>query len=191
MCIVLQTLQALSPLRVACLKGSPPFVDVVQGQCVGLFADAFSAAAAAMNTPYTTYFLNNTDLNSLSLNRPICDVGSITPDNCVLSSTDVPSILFHTNSTMYDVGIAFAFADSQQLEYLETTVPIIEAYYMILLGEKYVKSGGDIMKAIFSMAVLHIVGVIFLITLLIYHKLKRSPPPFALTTQDIYQFLTA
>ena len=156
-----------SPLRVACMQESPPFVYSAQGQCVGLFADAFSAAATSINIQYHFYFLNTSSLAALAGQRPICQNESeiYGPENCVLNRADPVSVLFHTNQSLCDVGIIFTSATPEQLSYVDLSVPLVQSYYAVLVGPKYAKSGGDIIDAIFSQEVLYIVGIIFLVTL--------------------------
>jgi ABC-type amino acid transport substrate-binding protein len=73
--------------------------------------------------------------------------------------------MFNTNNSQYDIGITFTFATAARLEFVDSSLPILEAYYTILLGPKFVKHKNDISSAMFDPAVLYILCVIILSTI--------------------------
>ena len=153
-----------SPLRVVCSGNNPPFVDITQGECVGLFADAFTTAIQNLGLAYELTVLTN--LSSLAANRPLCGPELQNSIGCIENSEDAASIIFNTNSSAFDVAIVFASVATDQMEYVEMTVPLTDVYYAALLRTSDDKANGiALLYVIFSSAVLHLIGVVFLITL--------------------------
>ena len=132
-------------IRVGCLQGKPPFVDVVAGKCVGLLADTFYEIMQSSGIKQTMGFISSTTLAALSANRPICKTGTLDPPECLVSRSDIPSILFHTNRTEFDIAITFTFATSDRLKYVDTSIPLVETYYSVLVDRKYAPESGTIL----------------------------------------------
>jgi hypothetical protein len=129
-------------IRVGCLQGKPPFVDVVAGKCVGLLADVFFEIMRSSGIQYSLKFINSTTLTALSDGRPICKAGTVEPPECIVSKSDIPSILFHTNNTEFDIGITFTFATSDRLKFVDTSIPLLETYYSVLVDRQYAPESG-------------------------------------------------
>ena len=88
------------------------------------------------------------------------------PLNCIVSKSDIPSVMFNTNNPQYDIGITFTFATAARLVFVDTSLPILEAYYTILLGPKFRKPSSDITSAMFDPAVMYLLCVIIICTVL-------------------------
>jgi hypothetical protein len=184
-CIIFSALMPLhaQKIRVGCLQGKPPFVDVVAGKCVGLLANTFFEIIQNSGIEYSMGFINSTTLSALSASRPICKTGTIEPPECVVSKSDIPSILFHTNRTEFDIAITFTFATSDRLKFVDASIPLVETYYSVLVDRKYAPESGamlaetvtrPIVMYLFSVITLFIFGIslIFLVaeTFLVRHS---------------------
>ena len=153
-------------LRVGCLAGKPPFVDVVNGNCVGLLADAFSAMISGSGFEYSMHFINSTTVAQLAHGRPICITGTMEPPECVISKSDIPSVLFHTNKTAFDVGITFTYATSDRLSYVDTSFPVVETYYTVLIDPKFAKAAaGTLLSSITRPTVMYLFAIIIIFKL--------------------------
>ena len=124
-------------LRVGCLQGKPPFVDVVDGACVGLMADAFFDLMKNTTLQYSMHFIKPSTLAALAKSRPICDSGTFSPSDCVVNPSDIPSVLFHTPQNSFDIGITFSFVDPDRHTYVDPSIPLIDSYYSALLSPSY------------------------------------------------------
>ena len=124
-------------LRVGCLQGKPPFVDVVDGACVGIMADAFFDLMKNTTLQYSMHFIKPSTLAALAKSRPICDSGTFSPSDCVVNPSDIPSVLFHTPQNSFDIGITFSFVDPDRHTYVDPSIPLIDSYYSALLSPSY------------------------------------------------------
>ena len=155
----------MNALRVACCPGAPPFVSAPGGICTGLLYDVFNAAMSGAGWPFEIQIVDNKTLSKIAAGRPICAPMGSSPPNCIISELDAASVLFNNNVSMFDVGITFDYLTAERLQFVSSSVPVFDAYYSILLGPKYIQPAADVSGAIFSTAVMYIVGLIFLITL--------------------------
>jgi hypothetical protein len=164
MCFGLLLLKPLcfgNEIRVGCLKGKPPFVDVnQQGQCVGLMADIFTAITE--NGPLAAYnistsIINSTVLSSMAKGRPICPDSSMDTPNCIISKSDIPSILYHTTDRpKYDIGITFTYATNDRLKFMDTSIPIMQTYYTFMLTNSHCPSGSDFVATLIRQSVMYL-----------------------------------
>ena len=154
-------------LRVGCLQGKPPFVDVVDNMCVGLLADVFEAAMNLTGYSYKMSMITPQTLTRLAQHRPICwpSSESLQPPNCIVSSSDIPTLMFNTNQSHYDIGITFTYVTAQRWTFVDSSGPIMEAYYTIMLGPRFVVSATNIWAATMDPAVLSLVCALFVVTL--------------------------
>ena len=169
MSLIVLAIQGLSVcnsqvLRVGCLKGKPPFVDVVNHSCVGLMADAFYALMPNTSMQYTMEFIDKTTLSNLAKNRPICNVGLMQPPECIVDTSDIPSILYHTANVTYDLAITFTYATSDRLTYVDTSIPLIDTYYSILLTPNFASSSPSILSTLTRQSVFYLIAILFLVT---------------------------
>ena len=108
-------------------------------------------------------FINTSTLAALAENRPICKAGTMEPAECIVSSTDIPSILFHTNSSAYDIGITFTFATADRLEYVDASIPLVETYYTAVVDARFAPDPSSLLaNSVIRPIVLYMVGVISL-----------------------------
>ena len=157
----LTTLCCGENIRVGCLKGKPPFVDVnEQGQCVGLMADIFNAMAESgplQSFNISTSIINSTVLSNMAKGRPICPDGFPDKPNCIISKSDIPSILYHTSDKpVYDIGITFTYATKDRLKFMDTSLPIMQTYYTFMLTNSYCPSGSDFVATLIRQSVMYL-----------------------------------
>jgi hypothetical protein len=152
-----------APLRVGCLAGKPPYVDVVAGKCVGLLADAFYSIMQSSGLEYTMTFINSTTLATLAQGRPTCKPETVDPPECIISRSDIPSIMFNTNNSEYDIGITFTFANALRLRFVDTSIPLVETDYTVLVDGRYAPdNSGALVDAVMRPIVLYLFAIISL-----------------------------
>jgi hypothetical protein len=164
-CLILSILHAsyATPLRVGCLAGKPPYVDVVAGKCVGLLADAFFSIMQSSGLKYTMSFVNSTTLATLAQGRPTCKSGTLVPAGCIVSSSDIPSIMFHTDNSSYDIGITFTFVNAFRLKFVDTSIPLVETDYTVLVDERFApNNAGSLADAVMRPVVIYLFSIILL-----------------------------
>ena len=128
-------------------------------------ADAFYAFIPNTTLKYSVETINSTTLAELAANRPICKSGTTEPPECIVDKNDIPSILYHTENVTYDIAITFTFATADRLVYVDTSIPLIETYYSILLTPDFAKSGIGILETLTRQSVLYLITILFLITI--------------------------
>jgi hypothetical protein len=154
------------PLKVACLQGRPPFVDVVGDKCVGLMPEALSLIMQSTGMEYTIHNINSTVLKDLTSGRPTCksQAGAASQPGCFTAANDATSVLFNfpTNASQYDVGITFTFATSERLRFVSSSLPLLETQYAVMLSPDFAIHDFSIIKAIIRDVVMYIFSIIIL-----------------------------
>ena len=148
-------------IHVGCLKGKPPFVDVnEQGECVGLMADIFDSMTKSgplSSYNISTSTINSTVLSNMAKGRPICPNGLPDKPNCIISKSDIPSILYHTaDKPVYDIGITFTYATKDRLKFMDTSLPIMQTYYTFMLTNSNCPSGSDFVATLIRQSVMYL-----------------------------------
>jgi hypothetical protein len=127
-------------------------------------ADAFYALMPNTSMKYTMEFISSSTLAQLAKNRPICNTGTLLPDNCIVDRNDIPSILFHTENITYDLAITFTYVTSDRLTFVDTSIPLIDTYYSILLTPNFASSVPGILSTLTRQSVLYLIAILFLVT---------------------------
>lgn len=127
--------------------------------------NAFQSAMSGAGWPFEIQIVDNVTLAALAAGRPTCAPQSTLPPNCIVSEFDIGSVLFNSNTSTFDIGLTFDYISVDRLRFVDSSVPIFDAMYAVLLGPKYIQPASNIAGSIFSAAVMYIVGLIFLFTL--------------------------
>jgi hypothetical protein len=105
----------------------------------------------------STSVINSTVLSNMAKGRPICVDGSLDKPNCIVSKSDIPSILYHTSDNpVYDIGITFTYATKDRLKFMDTSLPIMQTYYTFMLTDSYCPSGSDFVATLIRQSVMYL-----------------------------------
>ena len=127
-------------------------------------ADAFYAMVTNTSFQYTMEQINTTSLASFAKNRPICKTGTMQPENCIVSTSDIPSILYHTPNVTFDIAITFTYATSDRLAYVDTSIPLVETSYTIMLLPSFAQGGTTLLGTLTRQSIFYIISILFIVS---------------------------
>ena len=132
-------------LRAACRLGQPPFNDAhldahhKDSLCVGLFADLFYAAMSRLNISFTMDMLDESNIDPY----------------LIVNKT--------TNTSRYDIIIAFHSITPARMELYDFSVPAGESSDSVALLPQFQKGGRGIASAVVRPSVLYVFSIISLL----------------------------